>query len=590
MMEDHTARMSDSPRRSPRITQALNSPTRSIHPEMIMGSLNSQSDFGHRTADFFDDTSDSDPELGDLAEQNILEQDHELPIRRATPPKDRKSASYLGGATDRFHSRCEEKRASSPTAIDAYLRLTPHAPHEGGQPGNKSADSSLAGSVQEMTPSRPRRSSERKPRRDPGRPSRSPPSTIATDQDDESPIIPKQNKADQILGAHAITLQALLRTDEALDPGAPSLPPPKTAYRATKFLESSLRNSRRRSASAPIKKVSVVPPPIDTSIPRRLDPEDIVRTPYPYPFPGTDRKDFGPSPTSNPTATPMAATLPLNDSILTLSVRRLNRNSRPRISTISIPANPDFAARNSRLNLRTANSYEKDAHFRGLDFDDAVFFVQLREQYNTLLGAQRFFSARSLTRITVSGFASREADARYGWLATPRSPRAVAYRGLSDTFSEERLMKQYTNPRQGKARYAWVSWAHRLAAAPTTPVPLSARTPASLRSGADAERAMVKRLEQPEGLEFVVSWSVRRILSVLILVLLLSLAAALLWVFLGRSSMMEGVTFRGPVMSTGGGLIDAGDRVGTGIIMGICVLLLGLTGMGGWIGVSWLLL
>lgn len=79
----------------------------------------------------------------------------------------------------------------------------------------------------------------------------------------------------------------------------------------------------------------------------------------------------------------------------------------------------------------------------------------------------------------------------------------------------------------------------------------------------------------------MVSWSVRRILLALTLVLVCSLAATLLWVFLGRSSQGHG---------GGAGFMGAGDRVVGGVVMGICVLLIGCFGIGGWIGISWLVL
>ena len=141
-----------------------------------------------------------------------------------------------------------------------------------------------------------------------------------------------------------------------------------------------------------------------------------------------------------------------------------------------------------------------------------------------------------------------------------------------------------------------MSWAHRLSDAPaiSTPLPLpselpsavpdSARTPASAATASTVNNrfSMIRRAEQHEGLEFVVSWSVRRILLALGAVVVLSLAATLLWVFLGKNSHGDG----------GGeaGFMGAGDRVVAGVVMGICVLLIGCFGVGGWIGVSWLVL
>jgi hypothetical protein len=111
----------------------------------------------------------------------------------------------------------------------------------------------------------------------------------------------------------------------------------------------------------------------------------------------------------------------------------------------------------------------------------------------------------------------------------------------------------------------------------------SARTPASAVTASTVNNrfSMIRRAEQHEGLEFVVSWSVRRILLALALVLTLSLAATLLWVFLGKNSHGDGGQ---------AGFMGAGDRVVAGVVMGISVLLIGMFGVGGWIGVSWLVL
>ena len=43
-------------------------------------------------------------------------------------------------------------------------------------------------------------------------------------------------------------------------------------------------------------------------------------------------------------------------------------------------------------------------------------------------------------------------------------------------------------------------------------------------------------------------------------------------------------------MPASGGFRDAGDRVVAGVVVGIGVLLLGLSGMAGWMGVSWLVM
>ncbi|KAK1037256.1 hypothetical protein LTR33_016249 [Friedmanniomyces endolithicus] len=299
------------------------------------------------------------------------------------------------------------------------------------------------------------------------------------------------------------------------------------------------------------KKVHVVPPPIDTSAPRRSLPADLVRTPYPSTPDKVHRKDFGHDTPSTLETSPSLAV----ESELTLGIR---------------PSN-EFSA------IRSRSITTKERHFKALDFDDEELFRQLRLRYRRLSGPMLFLSARSLRRIVVSGPASKAADAGYGWLHQPRSPRVLAYRGLSDTFSEEKILQHYRKPALGRQRYAFVHWAHRLAAAP--PV----RTPQGdddVRQTVEVD--LVRRMEQPEGLEFVVSWSIARIMLVIAVILALSIGAALLWVFLGRNTVFGGLPH--------GGFHDAGDRVGSGVLIGICIILIGLTSMAGWLGVSWLVM
>lgn len=402
--------------------------------------------------------------------------------------------------------------------------------------------------------------------------------------EEESPILPKHQDlavANHIKEVHLSTMQAL--TGFTGSSNAPPTPPP-IPMRDSRYQD--WRNSRFRSVSAPAKKVTMAPPPNDTSRISAQQPH--VKTPYP--FRAIHRKEFGRQ--FSAASEPTLRSPRVHDSILTLSIRRSNPNSRLRLSTLTIPANSEFSAVKNRHHSSDRGGKE----YTPQDFDDAELFRQLRRHYQDLIGLWRHFSARSLTMICVSGDASRQADSGYGWLLTPRSPRTLAYKGLNDTFSEEKLLRFFHNPNAaGKSRYAWVSWAHRLADAPaiTTPLPPpsaspsaaldSVRTPVSAGTTSTVNNrfSMIRRAEQHEGLEFVVSWSVRRILLALSLALVLSLGATLLWVFLGKNS-------HSPAGQAG--FLGAGDRVVAGVVMGICVLLIGCFGVGGWVGISWLVL
>lgn len=561
-----------SPRRSPQVVDTVTSPVRSVHPEVSMAAFSDQVDFGHRSTDFFDDTTEDDSI--DHAERHRADEGVGIAIDPHRPlriSKKRRSGHYLGGTTDNLHSQCEEKRISSPTTIEDYMRANPPEAY-GAQPefGMPSVESSFVGSIEEMTPSRPRRSQHHlNSHFSQHRPLRSPPSK---DEEEDSPIIRKHStKADQIMGVHALTLKALQRVegDEQFN------------ERTSRFLTTDAQAARHRSSSAPAKKVSMAPTPIDTNATRHMLPDHVVRTPYP--FQQFHRKDFGRSP-GTMSVTPSSP--PAHDSIMTLSIRQSNPNSSIRISTMTIPANRDFGKA-----VKSGNQADAEKHFEGLDFDDMAFFRQLNQQYRKLLGPYRLFAARTLSQISVSGSASKAADAGYGWIHAPRSPRYVASRGLSDTFSEEKLLRHFQDPKLGKSRYAWVGWAHRLAAAPSSPgvPPLpNMDTPLSTGSATRAgfRNSMIRRSEQHEGIEFVVSWSAKRILLALVLVMTLSVAATMLWVFLGVNSHVQVAA----VSSQGGGFRGAGDRAGAGVAIGICVLLLGMTGIGGWMGLSWLIL
>ncbi|KAK4539237.1 hypothetical protein LTR36_000865 [Oleoguttula mirabilis] len=525
-----------------------------------MESIHSQADFGHRTADFFDDDTSED-EAANIAGAGGDALDLDLLGRRRSAIKRRQHRP----TSEPFVTQCEGPRAALPSDAVGYQRLAPNTQQEEHIRFADTPSSSFNGSVDELLPhnsSPPRGRTPHKAAR------------IERPGEQQAPVPLAKNE--QLLAAHAIaheiTLQALMRDGDVLDGSLHSFTPLEPGHRAS-LLPPSLRTHDPRSPrthafaspeSATSKKAHVVPPPIDTSGPRHSLPADLVRTPYPYTPDKVHHKDFGRSP---PAVVPSIP--PTTESVLTLGIRRCNRNSMRKVTSLTIPASNDFSA------IRSYSGGEKERPFKAIDFDDAEFFRQLRACYRELSGPMRFLSARSLARIAVSGPASKAADAGYGWIHQPRSPRVLAYRGLSDTFSEEKILQHYRKPVLGRSRYAFVHWAHRLAAAP--PV----RTPqADDNIEATVERDLVRRMEQPEGLEFVVSWSISRILLALLLVLVVSTAAALLWIFLGKN------TTGGQLPH--GGFRDAGDRVSAGVVMGICILLLGLSGIAGWLGISWL--
>ncbi|RMY91231.1 hypothetical protein D0861_03253 [Hortaea werneckii] len=520
-------------------------------------SIHSQADFGHRTTDFFDDNSDDDlPTVGSATTDG---QDINLLGRTAVLPSKRQRRSPEPDLV----SQCDVRKSVTNPDAEGYRRLEPRGTHEEHIRFADTPATSFNGSVTELLSGGDHSSPPRHPsgaQVSDGAIGRGSPNVGRFDEQHGSS---QQPQNEQVLAAHAIsheiTLQALMRDEETLDRTLQSFAPLNGGARAS-LLPSSLKSHDPRSPrhqtfvspkslASSSKKVHVVPAPIDTSAPRRSLPADIVRTPYPHMPENAYRKDIGRTPPSAHSIT----SPPISESLLT----------------------------------------DKPHHLRADEFDDAQFFQQLRHAYCRLLsGPFRILSARSLKRIVVSGAASRAADAGYGWLYQPRSPRMLANKGLSDTFGEEKILLHFRNPAQGRARYAFVHWAHRLAAAPASP----ARTPhrdgshnveAAAASAAAAPPSssdgdLIRRLEQPEGLEFVMAWSVKRIVLVFLFILAASMAATLVWILLGRNTPVA--------VPSQGGFRGAGDRVAAGVMMGICLLLLGLSSMATWLGVSWLVI
>jgi hypothetical protein len=231
----------------------------------------------------------------------------------------------------------------------------------------------------------------------------------------------------------------------------------------------------------------------------------------------------------------------------------------------------------------TANSPINEKHAKGpamaVEFDDKFFADRLRDGYRSLSGNwfQRSFSARKLKDIrltqinTWSGSCSQPNSQPSGLLAAGAGIDMDA--DARSPFTEDSLMNLYFHPSSGKARYTWVHWAQRVA---------STNTPhrrKRLENNSFRFPEPARENELPDTIttvQFVQSYSLLRILSALALMLLLSVAAALLWIFLG----MAGSGIRLNVEN------QRSDRVGSGMAIGILVLLVESAGFGAWVWCS----
>ncbi|PNS20607.1 hypothetical protein CAC42_334 [Sphaceloma murrayae] len=727
-IEVNSLRFSSTPRGSPKIVNALTSPVQSIRPEMDL-----QHDHqGHGMPSYLEDASSDEDEQHRSIMSSNFRKSRSTTVRN---PEAEKFAAFVSGVTKpdqtensgtTAHANDTQRQSPDPSGIAQAIngmRLTHfgepvRATHgnDGGQSArvppkedmlsfrhligagpldghsnNGSLHSSFDGSITELQGLGALSHNNSRLRHKGNLPH---PFAESGGEDDQVPMLGSQAPSDDILRLHAMSLEALRQRE---DVRKTMTPPPLLPARASLPLKASIPGSLVDAASASstkaVRKVSLHPPAIDVSRAR-----DLKQKPIPSPYPvyrNRNGRDQLASPRSD-----ISLTYP-RDTILHVHIK--SRQQVLRTTGVALPPSciPPFSA------IKTGPTKEKERHFRALDYDDAVFANALRSAYAELVPWHyRWFAARSLCRITVSGHMSRLADKSYGWLddsktVTRQSGRRIISASGFEVSTipvfhprdpshgkdadEAKLMDLFCHPKSARGRYAWVSWARRIAetndmngsAAPdTTARPTNNRDSTerfmeltneldrrykqvqellysqieSFRAGTAGEapvrpgtagqwpaspgsrissanmhhrsasarfssmgdemgRSMPvtpvtpvagltvstgRRMEDDEfeGLMFVLKWDVKRIVGVLVLVVLGAVAAALLWVFLGtgRGAIFARPMGEGMTYSDAAGYRGAGDRVGPGAVLGICVMLVGLTGIGGWIGVSWLVI
>ncbi|KAL9021146.1 MAG: hypothetical protein Q9185_001685 [Variospora sp. 1 TL-2023] len=203
-----------------------------------------------------------------------------------------------------------------------------------------------------------------------------------------------------------------------------------------------------------------------------------------------------------------------------------------------------------------------------VDFDDEKLFKLIHKQYTGMRGiAKGLISARAVQGINLLSYH------RLSQLAVKehRPARRKTFRVYDDIFTEERMMDLWHAPGKGRKKFEWVEWVRRLP---------------RYSEGLDSE-------EENIALELVEGWGVGRVAFAVLVIVLLSMLATLLWVLVGingsmmlQNEAMVGLPMELRLKSTG--FRGAGMRVGTGLALGLLVLLLGWTGVGAWILLSWL--
>ncbi|KAL8800129.1 MAG: hypothetical protein Q9182_005402 [Xanthomendoza sp. 2 TL-2023] len=329
------------------------------------------------------------------------------------------------------------------------------------------------------------------------------------------------------------------------------------------WLDGLRSNPVKRAATAPagksvIKRVTL---PLKISEEDKVRKDSIVSTPYPLGYKGRksgDEEDYA----------------GIEDGInsedwvrkgeaVIIVVLHSHSSTTPTIRRVLVPGRQD----------RDVIEDEKKPHFRAkmvADFDDEKLFRLIRKEYMAMRGVIKWLgSARGVHGISLLGYyklsqlASKE----------DRPTRRKTFRVYDDVFTEQRMMDLWRAPRSGRKNYEWVEWIRRLP---------------RYSEGLQTQ-------EENVALELVEGWNVRKIASALVLVVVLSLLGTLLWTFLGvnggvrlQNDAMVGYPVELKMMSAG--FRQAGNRVQTGLALGILVLLLGWTGIGAWILLSWLVM
>jgi hypothetical protein len=237
---------------------------------------------------------------------------------------------------------------------------------------------------------------------------------------------------------------------------------------------------------------------------------------------------------------------------------------------------PDYDIGNEKQVARFLYRDNSDAD---TDFDDAAFALLLRGAERELAGPwyRRILSARTLRGIQ---FGRRGGICCLSLHSPPSSNNNSEIdnstrRGTTEKLttsttcipprhpSETHLLGLHRNPAKGKKKYLVVTWARRIASPP----------PSSYSSSVSAP---IKDSHVPT-LELVYTISPTRVLVVMAVLLGLSVMAAMAWIFLG-SGMAD--------KSVGEGKGGRSQRVGSGMAIGVLVLLVEGCGFGAWVAFS----
>ncbi|KAL8779553.1 MAG: hypothetical protein Q9213_006881 [Squamulea squamosa] len=326
------------------------------------------------------------------------------------------------------------------------------------------------------------------------------------------------------------------------------------------WLDGLRSNPVKRAATAPARKRVTLS--LEIGDEHKVRKDSIVSTPYPIGYKGRRSEDMEDKADSTNNA---ASEKRLGEGeAMIILVLHSHSSTTPTIKKLVVPG---------RKETDVVDEDEEKPQFRAKiveDFDDEKLFRLIQKRYIDMRGIISWFtSARGVKGINLLGYHKLSQLAA----KEDRLTRRKTFRVYDDVFTEQRMLDLWKAPRSGRKKHEWVEWIRRLP-----------RFSEGLHSN-----------EENVALELVEGWNVRKIGFALSLVVMLSLLGTLLWTFLAvnggvrlQNDAMVGYPVELRMMSAG--FRQAGTRVQTGLALGILVLLLGWTGVGAWILLSWLVM
>ena len=387
---------------------------------------------------------------------------------------------------------------------------------------------------------------------------------------------------------------------------SPGGTPVQHPLRANPTSEALHRSTTLPASTQRTRRPTFLPTPIDPSPGRRFERQSIVSTPYPHSGSTAERHRDSPRERIRASIAQRRPQADSNAEMLTITIHNARRLE-TQVGLVSI-----------QKNRRAPIPGEKEP--KSEPYDDASLACAVLREYRRLRGWPRsIFNARGVVSVRVSYKVqavespkniekeeTKLAPTEEGGLPTDtltalsaaeegrgsfvaqdsRKAKSDNIVALARRNVEASLCALLLRPRSGTARTDCLSnlWSLVDSLHANSPLPATGEDEAP---------------SNPIAIELVESWSATNIAYALVIVLILSILAALLWTLIGVGGAAQEVDVNVNVPSHGHIKADtalrmaegwkaAGARLQAGTSLGILVLLLGWTCVGGWMGGSWL--